>query len=170
MSFDPFLILDDDPLPVLRRVVQALVLRLRDVGVSLAGHLSDPDPHPQYATDTDLNDHLTDPDAHPQYQKESEKGNPNGYAGLDGSGKVPAGQLPDLAGDASGPVTATVVGALRGRAVASTAPLDRQVLAWDQAAGHWTPRDAPRWEPVTNGDPVNPELVFDDGDVVMELV
>jgi hypothetical protein len=27
-----------------------------------------------------------------------------------------------------------------------------------------------RWEPVTNGDPENPELVFADGDVVMYFV
>lgn len=27
-----------------------------------------------------------------------------------------------------------------------------------------------RWEPVSNGDSANPEIVFDDGDVVMEEI
>jgi hypothetical protein len=37
-------------------------------------------------------------DPHPGYQRESEKGQANGYAGLDATGKVPAGQLPAQSG------------------------------------------------------------------------
>jgi hypothetical protein len=36
-------------------------------------------------------------DPHTQYQKESEKGAAGGYASLDGSGKVPSAQIPDIA-------------------------------------------------------------------------
>lgn len=38
--------------------------------------------------------HVAAADPHTGYQKESEKGGANGYAGLDGSSKVPAAQLP----------------------------------------------------------------------------
>jgi hypothetical protein len=36
-------------------------------------------------------------DPHTQYQKESEKGVAGGYASLDGSGKIPSAQIPDIA-------------------------------------------------------------------------
>ena len=36
-------------------------------------------------------------DLHPEYQEEAEKGAANGYAGLDGAGRVPDGQAPDKA-------------------------------------------------------------------------
>lgn len=39
--------------------------------------------------------HVALSDPHTQYQKESEKGQASGYAGLDADGKVPAAQLPD---------------------------------------------------------------------------
>lgn len=42
-------------------------------------------------------DHVAAADPHTGYQKESEKGNANGYAGLDGTGKVPSAQLPAAA-------------------------------------------------------------------------
>lgn len=38
--------------------------------------------------------HLTDPDPHTQYALDSEKGVANGYASLDAGGKVPSAQLP----------------------------------------------------------------------------
>jgi hypothetical protein len=40
--------------------------------------------------------HVSAADPHTGYQKETEKGQANGYASLDGSGKVPSGQLPAL--------------------------------------------------------------------------
>lgn len=48
---------------------------------------------------TDISDaidaHEAASDVHPEYQKESEKGQNNGYASLDSGGKVPVGQIPD---------------------------------------------------------------------------
>src|SRR5690349_19835954 len=35
---------------------------------------------------------------HTGYEIQSQKGQPNGYAGLDGAGKVPSAQLPEIAG------------------------------------------------------------------------
>jgi hypothetical protein len=40
--------------------------------------------------------HLTAPDPHPQYAFDSDKGIAGGYAGLDGTGKVPLAQLPAI--------------------------------------------------------------------------
>lgn len=53
--------------------------------------------------------HVAQPDPHTQYQLESEKGNANGYASLDGTGKVPLGQLPGVppSGPAGGDLTGT---------------------------------------------------------------
>lgn len=45
------------------------------------------------ANPLDLTDHLAAPDPHTGYQKESEKGNPNGYAGLNASGVIPDYQI-----------------------------------------------------------------------------
>lgn len=41
--------------------------------------------------------HVAASDPHTQYQKESEKGAANGYAALDGSGQIPAAQIPAIA-------------------------------------------------------------------------
>jgi hypothetical protein len=43
-------------------------------------------------------------DPHPGYQRESERAQPNGYASLDGTGRVPTGQLP--------PATTSIQGAV----------------------------------------------------------
>lgn len=51
---------------------------------------------------TAVSNHVAAPDPHAQYQLESEKGALNGYASLDGGGKVPTSQLP-----------ASLLGALR---------------------------------------------------------
>lgn len=45
------------------------------------------------ANPLDLTDHLAAPDPHTGYQKESEKNNPNGYAGLNASGVIPDYQI-----------------------------------------------------------------------------
>ncbi|MGV1029608.1 MAG: hypothetical protein ACOYBU_13990 [Dermatophilaceae bacterium] len=73
----------------------------------LAAHAAAPDPHSAYATDADLTSHAAAADPHTGYQRESEKGVANGYAGLDATGKVPAGQLPAVAAPGSG-MTQTV--------------------------------------------------------------
>ena len=73
----------------------------------LAAHAAAADPHSSYATDADLIGHAAAADPHTVYQRESEKGAANGYAGLDATGKVPAGQLPAVAAPGSG-MTQTV--------------------------------------------------------------
>lgn len=45
----------------------------------------------------DIDAHEAAIDPHPQYQLNAEKGVANGYAGLDGSGKIPASQIPAIA-------------------------------------------------------------------------
>lgn len=48
-----------------------------------------------------------------------------------------------------------------------------QVLVCVDADGLMTPDDvipSGHWEPVTNGDPDSPEIVFSDGDVAMTFV
>lgn len=47
------------------------------------------------AASTAVSGHVAAADPHTQYQKESEKGQPNGYASLDASGQVPVAQIPD---------------------------------------------------------------------------
>ncbi len=50
---------------------------------------------------------------------------------------------------------------------------DGDTIRWNATLGAWVlgrGDGGGHWEPVTNGDPENPELVFDDGDVVMYLV
>lgn len=89
---------------------------------------------------------------------------------------VPGTTIPDHAGDVTGPHPTTVVVGLRSTPLADTAPSDAQVLAFNSTLGQWAPKTlessslGTRWEPVTNGDVDNPELVFDNGDVIMEEV
>jgi hypothetical protein len=81
-------------------------------------------------------------------------------------------------GDVTGPSTATVVGKIQGFAVTTTDPTDGDILIYDQDLGKYvlvnlSTFTAPttRWEPVTNGDPDSPEIIFDaSGDVVMAEV
>lgn len=93
-----------------------------DVTAAIDAHEAEPDPHPQYLTQTEANAlyaptgdgstnlaaHVAASDPHTQYQKESEKGVANGYAGLDSGGKVPAAQLPASA-TAGGTVTSVAL-------------------------------------------------------------
>ena len=44
-----------------------------------------------------------------------------------------------LAGDISGTATSVTVSKIQGNAVATTAPVDGQVLTWDNAASNWKP-------------------------------
>lgn len=78
-----------------------------DLGVSDHGLLTGlgDDDHPQYTTGVEVNtaisDHAAEADPHVLYQKESEKGLPNGYTGLDPSGLVDSAALAN-AGTPSG--------------------------------------------------------------------
>jgi hypothetical protein len=89
---------------------------------------------------------------------------------------IPDPTIPDHEGDVTGPHPETVVVGLQSTPVGGTAPSDAQVLAYSAALGAWTPTTlassalGTRWEPVTNGDPDSPELIFENGDVVMEEV
>lgn len=71
-----------------------------DAGVAataVAAHAAASDPHPTYTTAAEaasaassaVSTHVGLGDPHPAYQLEAEKNQANGYAGLDGSGKVP---------------------------------------------------------------------------------
>lgn len=71
----------------------------------------------------------------------STAGSSTAYARADHSHGTPV--LPDLAGDATGPITANTVQALRGRTIASTAPVERDVLALN-ASGQWAPAPLPQ--------------------------
>ncbi len=72
---------------------------LREELGGLGTHLTDPDPHPQYTTTSEvaaeIANHEASADPHSQYQREIEKGVAGGYASLDGGGKVPDSQIPD---------------------------------------------------------------------------
>lgn len=59
-------------------------------------------------------------------QDTSTKGEPNGYAGLDGSGKVPTSQLPPLASTLAADTD-----------VAIATPANGDVLTYDSASGKW---------------------------------
>lgn len=78
-----------------------------------------------------------------------------------------------LAGDVIGVMLASIVIRLRGVLIDPTLPEDGQVLVYDATNGRLvynTLALTTRWEPVTNGDPDSPELLFEDGDVLMEEV
>jgi hypothetical protein len=59
------------------------------------GGLADDD-HPQYATDTDLTTHASALDPHTGYQRESEKDQASGYAGLSVGSKVALAQISEV--------------------------------------------------------------------------
>ncbi len=91
----------------------------------------------------------------------------------------PDGSLRNVAsrafGDVTGYLAALVVERLRGVPITEVAPEDGQTLVYDATAGELVYNTlagllSTRWEPVTNGDPDSPEIVFDGGDVVMEEV
>lgn len=71
----------------------------------------------------------------------STAGTSTAYARADHSHGTPV--LPDLAGDATGPITANTVQALRGRTIVTTAPTERDVLALN-ASGQWAPAPLPQ--------------------------
>ena len=82
---------------------------------AIAAHEAAPDPHPGYLTPAEGNAvydaigaaaagdaaHVAAGDPHTQYQKESEKDAANGYAGLDGTTKVPTAELGTGVADSS---------------------------------------------------------------------
>jgi hypothetical protein len=97
-----------------------------------------------------------------------------GVARADGTLRNSA--IPTLAGDVIGVLTAMIVQAIQGTPVSTTPPTDGQVLQYSVSVGEWVPVDASLsgggglWVPVTTGSIDDPEIVFDDGDVVMEFL
>ena len=89
--------------------IPATIARDTEVTSAITTHEGAANPHPSYATDTDLTNHAgaADPhtgyvlesahgnsgDVHTQYQLESEKGAASGYASLDANTRVPNAQL-----------------------------------------------------------------------------
>lgn len=76
-----------------------------------------------------LNADLLDDQHASAFERVANKGQPNGYASLDSSGKVPLGQIP----------AGVDAGKLQGRNVATTAPTDGQVLMWAASENQWKP-------------------------------
>lgn len=78
-----------------------------EIETAIDAHEAESDPHPTYTTAAEaaaagsaaVVTHVGLADPHTQYQKESEKGGAGGYAELDGTGKVPAAQLPSFVDD-----------------------------------------------------------------------
>jgi hypothetical protein len=81
-----------------------------------------------------------------------------------GVARVTTSGDPALGGDLSGTASAAVVEALQGSPVDDAAPALGDRLRWDGTA--WAP-SALRWEPLSDGDPTDPALIFAGGDVVM---
>jgi hypothetical protein len=71
-------------------------------------------------------------------------------------------------------MSAAVVIALRGIPIHTVAPEDGQFLTYNATANrleYGSGTNIGRWEPLTNGDPLAPELLFDaNGDVIMGFV
>lgn len=112
----PSLVLDEDQRPVLLslRMVQELIAQ---------------NPAPE------AGDSVADETA---FGQGADAGSSTAYARADHTHGTPP--PPVLAGDATGPVAATVVERLRGRPVVDVAPADGEALAWDAAATAWTPQ------------------------------
>jgi hypothetical protein len=83
--------------------IPATIARDTEVAAAIAAHEAAGDPHPQYTTgaeagaiaDAAVAAHVALSDPHAQYQKESEKDQPNGYAGLDGSSQIAPAAIPN---------------------------------------------------------------------------
>lgn len=88
------------------------------------------------------------------------------------TGEVTERALPPLGGDVTGAFGANVLTRLRGRPVAATAPVTGQALGWTGTS--WAPISVvtnTHWEPIANGDPADPQILFGaDGDVLMTEV
>lgn len=75
-----------------------------EVSAAISAHAGAADPHPTYTTAAEaasvaasaVATHEAASDPHTGYQKESEKGQANGYANLDGAATVPVAQIPAL--------------------------------------------------------------------------
>lgn len=80
--------------------------------------------------------------------------------------------VPPLVGDVTGTVGANTVGRLLGRLLSAVVPTIGQALVWSGTA--WTPGTVvtgTHWEPIANGDPDDPQILFGaDGDVLMTEV
>lgn len=68
---------------------------------------------------------------------------PNLPAAILTSGTVALAQLPVLAGDTTGTITANTNVKLQGRTVAATGPTDLQYLGWNNGSTQWEPKTLP---------------------------
>jgi hypothetical protein len=79
-----------------------------------------------------------------------------------------------MAGDVVGVMLASVVQAIRGILIDPTPPTNGQGLVYDAVLDRLVYNElnsSTRWEPVTNGDPDDPQILFSaDGDVLMSEV
>jgi hypothetical protein len=92
---------------------------------------------------------------------------------IHGNGQMRNEVLPNIKGDVVGSLLAAMVVKLRGIVINTTPPTDGQVLAYNSTTNQWVPSTASlngMWAPVTTGDVDSPEIVFDDGDVVMDFI
>jgi hypothetical protein len=96
-----------------------------------------------------------------------------------GDGTLRTNIIPPLDGDVSGPLGATVVEGLRGHPISTTAPTNNQYLKYNSTLDEWVPTTISGggggsgtgyWEPITNGDSTTPEIMFENGDVLMEFI
>jgi len=88
-------------------------------------------------------------DPHTQYQKESEKGQPNGYAGLDAAGVIPDGQA---GGGTPGEQANTTPSSFT--KWANQSGTARKVLVWDSA------NNRPKWEYIQAFDVLTPPQIL----------
>lgn len=100
-------------------------------------------------------------DDHPQYQLRSEKGVANGYASLDGGGKVPAAQLPSALSfqgtwnaSTNTPTLTSGVGTAGDIYIVSVAGTTNLDGITDWGVGDWAAFSGTVWEKVDNTDQV----------------
>lgn len=180
MPRNAFVLSDDDPQDVgtadpgtSREVSRADHAHGGGAGVSFSDAEGDPAPLGTAVDGTSVyaarRDHvhahgtIASGDLHTEYQKESEKGAANGYASLDSGGKVPTAQLPTVGHTIKD----------EGTALAQRANLDflgSAVQASDDSGGGRTIVRVYYSEPVIYDEGSGPEILFEDGDIVTELI
>lgn len=110
---------------------------------------------------------ITDFNSQVETKINSQKGQNNGLASLDSSGKIPASQLdtPTLSGNVTGTFSSTKVEGLQGRSLSDTTPLDGQAILWDNTANTWKPQYV-RMQDIRNtwgGSQMIPSVTCDSG-------
>jgi hypothetical protein len=99
-----------------------------------------------------------------------------------GDGVLRTNTIPPLDGDVIGLIEDNTVVALRGILLSTTAPTNGQVLKYNSTLNRWVPTTLTSggggggssgegyWEPITDGDLDDPQLMFENGDVLMDFV